>query len=107
VAWPDDDDDSDIDCEFDSPRAYGRGVGDNLGPLAARLLAFRAAVDAGAPLPSVVWVLHGDEEIAGAPLPSVVWVLRGDEEIGSAGAHAVYPSLPLPDVVGRCKLNSC
>ena len=53
-------------------RAYGRGVGDNLGPLVTRIIAIRRARAAGTSLPSIVWVLHGDEET------------------GSAGAHKVY-----------------
>ncbi|EYF04941.1 M20/M25/M40 family metallo-hydrolase [Chondromyces apiculatus] len=44
-------------------RAYGRGIADNLGPLASRLLAAR---DVRA-WPGVLWVLEGEEE-TGSPL---------------------------------------
>ena len=53
-------------------RWYARGVGDNLGPLLARLLAFRDT----------------DETSAG-----VVWVIQAEEETGSPFAHALLPSL--------------
>lgn len=33
-----------------------------------------------------------------AQLPSLVWVLQGEEEIGSPAAHAIYPELRLPPV---------
>lgn len=53
-------------------RWYCRGIADNLGPLLARVLAFRA----------------DDARSAG-----VVWVIQGEEEIGSPFAHAVLPAL--------------
>lgn len=57
-------------------RLYGRGTADNLGPLLLRLTAIANA----------------------ARLPSLVWVLQGEEEIGSPAAHALYPALRLPRV---------
>lgn len=57
-------------------RLYGRGTADNLGPLLLRLTAIADA----------------------ARLPSLVWVLQGEEEIGSPAAHAIYPELQLPPV---------
>ncbi|AKT38311.1 M20/M25/M40 family metallo-hydrolase [Chondromyces crocatus] len=47
----------------DAGRAYGRGIADNLGPLAQRLLAARDVRD----WPGIVWVLEGEEE-TGSPL---------------------------------------
>jgi cysteinylglycine-S-conjugate dipeptidase len=61
-------------------RAFGRGVGDNLGPLALRLLALEQAIcDA-------------------RPLPGLVWVVQGEEETGSPWAHTLFPQLELPRV---------
>jgi len=57
-------------------RIFGRGLADNLGPLALRLLALEAAGD----------------------LPGLVWVIQGEEEIGSPWAHTLYPTLELPPV---------
>jgi len=57
-------------------RLYGRGTADNLGPLLLRLIALEGV----------------------ARLPSLVWVLQGEEEIGSPAAHAIYPELRLPPV---------
>ena len=57
-------------------RLYGRGTADNLGPLLLRLSAIADA----------------------ARLPSLVWVLQGEEEVGSPAAHAIYPGLRLPPV---------
>jgi hypothetical protein len=70
-------------------RAYGRGVGDNLGPLALRILALEDALrererDVGGP--------------ARSPLPGLVWVIQGEEEIGSPFAHALFPRLDLPPI---------
>jgi hypothetical protein len=53
-------------------RYFCRGIADNLGPLLARVLAFRAE----------------DEVSAG-----VVWVIQGEEEVGSPFAHALLPAL--------------
>jgi hypothetical protein len=53
-------------------RYYARGIGDNLGPLLARLVAFDAA----------------DAVSAG-----VVWVVHGEEEVGSKFAHALLPDI--------------
>lgn len=63
-------------------RAYGRGVADNLGPLALRLLALEQLLAAP----------------ARAPLPGLLWVIQGEEEIGSPWAHALFPRLSLPPV---------
>lgn len=57
-------------------RLYGRGTADNLGPLLLRLMALAGA----------------------SQVPSLVWVLQGEEEIGSPAAHAIYPELRLPSV---------
>lgn len=62
-----------------SGRAFGRGVGDNLGPLGLRLLTLEGAIDGGA-------------------LPGLVWVIQGEEEIGSPWAHSLFPTLELPDI---------
>ncbi|MEP7124430.1 MAG: M20/M25/M40 family metallo-hydrolase [Byssovorax sp.] len=64
-------------------RAFGRGVADNLGPLALRLLGLREVVDRGG---------------AREGLPGLVWVIQGEEEIGSPWAHALFPRLDLPEV---------
>lgn len=47
-----------------SGRVYGRGIADNLGPLAARLLAVRDVRQ----WPGVLWVLEGEEETGSARL---------------------------------------
>ena len=60
-------------------RLLGRGVADNLGPLVLRLLVLEA--------------LGKD-----TPSPPLLWVLQGEEETGSPVAHALYPSLPWPQV---------
>lgn len=52
-------------------RLWGRGVADNLGPLAARL-----------------WALD-----ALAAAPALRWVIQGEEERGSPFAHRVFPDL--------------
>lgn len=61
----------------DGDRLRARGIADNLGPLLLRLHALESAV---------------------GPLPSLVWVLQGEEEIGSPAAHRIYPRLSLPPV---------
>ncbi|KAJ3158205.1 hypothetical protein HK101_001394 [Irineochytrium annulatum] len=53
-------------------RAYGRGVGDNLGPLIQRLLCITAE----------------DEDS-----PGLAFLLHGEEETGSHYPHEVYPTL--------------
>lgn len=58
-------------------RLYGRGTADNLGPLCLRLAVL---------------------ETRNAPAPPLLWVLQGEEETGSTAAHALYPTLDLPDV---------
>ena len=55
-------------------RLFARGVADNLGPLFLRLLALEGATFS---------------------LPSLVWLLQGEEEIGSPAAHRIYPRLVL------------
>lgn len=57
-------------------RLYGRGTADNLGPLLLRLTTLAGA----------------------SRVPSLVWVLQGEEEVGSPAAHAIYPELRLPPV---------
>lgn len=59
-------------------RVYGRGIADNLGPLALRCLALAAARD--------------------RPLPGLLWIIQGEEEIGSPFAHQLFPHLDLPPV---------
>jgi cysteinylglycine-S-conjugate dipeptidase len=63
-------------CERER-RLYGRGLADNLGPLAQRLLSFAdlPATDAG-----------------------VVWVIEGEEELGSTWAQRLFPRLELPPI---------
>lgn len=61
-------------------RLYGRGVGDNLGPLALRLLALE------------------DTLTNAERFPTLVWVIQGEEEIGSPWAHTLFPRLALPVV---------
>lgn len=56
-------------CESD--RVYGRGIADNLGPLAARLLAVRDVRQ----WPGVLWVLEGEEETGSALLAENIGVL--------------------------------
>jgi len=58
-------------------RLYGRGLADNLGPLAQRLLSF-------ADLP--------------ATGPGVIWVIEGEEELGSIWAQRLFPRLELPPI---------
>jgi acetylornithine deacetylase/succinyl-diaminopimelate desuccinylase-like protein len=60
-----------------SGRVYGRGLADNLGPLALRLV-----------------TLHQRTQ----PTPPLVWVIQGEEEVGSSLAHATYPDLAVDDV---------
>ena len=61
-------------------RWWGRGIGDNLGPLAQRLVALALAIEAR------------------AELPNLVWLIQGEEEVGSPLAHGLYPQLDLPPV---------
>jgi cysteinylglycine-S-conjugate dipeptidase len=60
-------------------RWFGRGLGDNLGPLAMRLLVAKDSMNS-------------------LNRPGIVWLLQGEEEIGSPFAHAVFPTLALPSV---------
>jgi cysteinylglycine-S-conjugate dipeptidase len=55
---------------------YGRGIADNIGPLAQRLI-----------------ILEQD-----LPELGLLFVIQGEEEIGSPWAHEIYPKLELPDV---------
>lgn len=64
-------------CEREG-RLYGRGLADNLGPLAQRLSSFADI---------------GRQTGAG-----VVWVIEGEEELGSLWAQRLYPRLELPPV---------
>lgn len=64
-------------CKRDG-RLYGRGLADNLGPLAQRLLSC-------ADIP----------RNTGA---GIVWVIEGEEELGSPWAQRLYPRLELPPV---------
>lgn len=56
----------------DGGRAYGRGIADNLGPLAARLIAARDVRQ----WPGVLWVLEGEEETGSARLAENIDMLR-------------------------------
>lgn len=60
-------------------RLYGRGTGDNLGPLALRLTAL-------------------EYRPADLATPGMYWLLQGEEEIGSPFAHEVFPELTTPEV---------
>ncbi|HRI71899.1 MAG TPA: M20/M25/M40 family metallo-hydrolase [Polyangium sp.] len=62
-------------------RLYGRGTGDNLGPLALRILALEELL------------LSSNDR-----LPTLVWVIQGEEEVASPWAHALFPTLELPAV---------
>jgi acetylornithine deacetylase/succinyl-diaminopimelate desuccinylase-like protein len=68
---------------FAGGRAFGRGVADNLGPLALRLLALEDFLGRGG---------------AREGVPGLVWVIQGEEEIGSPWAHALFPRLDLPRI---------
>lgn len=58
-------------------RVYGRGIADNIGPLAHRLIMFENIdVDTG-----------------------LLLVIQGEEEIGSPWAHQLFESIELPEVV--------
>lgn len=72
-----------------SERAFGRGIGDNLGPLALRFLALEDAIGEGSP---------GASLRARTALPGLVWVIQGEEEIGSPWAHELFPDLELPAI---------
>lgn len=63
-------------CERDQ-RLFGRGVADNLGPLAQRLLSLASLAHDG---------------------PNIVWVIEGEEELGSPWAQRLFPRLELPGV---------
>ena len=57
-------------------RVYGRGIADNIGPLAHRLIMFEnMEIDIG-----------------------LLLVIQGEEEIGSPWAHELFESLELPEV---------
>lgn len=60
-------------------RWFGRGIGDNLGPLALRLLAAVATRDLES-------------------RPGILWLFQGEEEVASPFAHEVFPTLELPVV---------
>ncbi|MCB9706160.1 MAG: M20/M25/M40 family metallo-hydrolase [Myxococcales bacterium] len=52
-------------------RLWGRGVADNLGPLATRL-----------------WAIDAHDEA-----PALRWIIQGEEERGSPFAHRIFPEL--------------
>lgn len=60
-------------------RLYGRGIGDNLGPLALRLICLQ-------------------RRNRNHPSPGIVWLFQGEEEIGSPFAHQIFPILKFPEV---------
>jgi acetylornithine deacetylase/succinyl-diaminopimelate desuccinylase-like protein len=49
-------------------RYYCRGIADNKGILLCRILALQAMKAAGEPLPNILWIIQGEEEVAG-PTP--------------------------------------
>ncbi len=55
---------------------FGRGIADNIGPFAQRLICI-------------------EEQM---PDVGLLFVIQGEEEIGSPWAHEIYPKLELPDV---------
>ena len=57
-------------------RLFGRGIADNIGPLAQRLILIEQNM----------------------PDIGLLFVIQGEEEIGSPWAHEIYPKLDLPDV---------
>lgn len=68
--------------EWDSPpfclterdgRLYGRGIADNKAVLLARLSVLKTRI------------------AAGIPLPNILWIIQGEEEVGAAVAHALLP----------------
>lgn len=63
-------------CEREG-RLFGRGLADNLGPLAQRLLSLATLEREG---------------------PGLVWVIEGEEELGSPWAQRMFPRLELPSV---------
>lgn len=44
-------------------RLYGRGLADNKGPLLARMLALQSLVLSNKPVPNILWLIQGEEEI--------------------------------------------
>lgn len=46
-------------------RIYGRGVADNKGPLIARITAIKELIVQGEELPSILWLIQGEEEVGG------------------------------------------
>lgn len=60
-------------------RLFGRGIGDNLGPLVLRLYAALQTKTL-------------------AKRPGLIWLLQGEEEIASPFAHEAFPKIQLPEV---------
>lgn len=46
-------------------RLYARGVADNKGPLIARIVAIKELIDQREELPSILWLIQGEEEVGG------------------------------------------
>jgi cysteinylglycine-S-conjugate dipeptidase len=46
-------------------RYYSRGIADNKGILWMRLQALKAMFEAGEPLPNILWIIQGEEEVGG------------------------------------------
>lgn len=46
-------------------RYYCRGIADNKGILLSRLIAIREMFESGEELPSILWIMQGEEEVAG------------------------------------------
>ena len=44
-------------------RYYGRGVADNKGPLMARMQAVAGLLQANGPVPEILWLIQGEEEV--------------------------------------------
>ena len=45
-------------------RYFARGIADNKGPLMARLEAISELITSGQPLPEILWLIQGEEEVA-------------------------------------------
>lgn len=45
-------------------RLYARGIADNKGPLAARFSAFADLLQSDLPIPEILWLIQGEEEVA-------------------------------------------
>ena len=46
-------------------RYYCRGIADNKGILLTRILAIKEMIEKGKPLPNILWIIQGEEEVGG------------------------------------------